>query len=150
MSKRLCIKSTMSNCSCVSSKLPASILLKSSTSLSSPNKCVLDISIFLKQSETFSSSPTCILAMAVIPIIAFIGVLISWLIRERKSDFASLACLADSYAFISDIFFLYSSSLSLVTSFMVHIAVTSPAISVRTIRIVCLSILIESSPHNFD
>ena len=117
----------MSNCSEPNSKFPASILLISSTSFNSPKRWALDISIFFRQSDTFSISPKFIRAMVVIPIMAFIGVLISWLILERKSDLAAFACLADSYAFTNDILFLYSSALSLVTSFTVHIATISCA-----------------------
>ena len=48
--------------------------------------------------------------MAVIPMIAFIGVRMSWLILERKSDFAWLARFRESYASSRACFAFFSSS----------------------------------------
>ena len=52
--------------------------------------------IFFRQSSTRSGSWLWDMAMAVIPMIAFMGVRISWDIWARKLLFASLASLAVS------------------------------------------------------
>ena len=78
--------------------LPLSILDISSTSLIRLSKWLLESPIFFRQSNTRSRSSICVVAMAVIPKIAFIGVLISWLIFDRNWLFASLADLALSSA----------------------------------------------------
>ena len=67
---------------------PDSILDISSTSLISSSKCAPESWIFFRQSAVFFSSPSVFSAMAVIPRMAFIGVLISWLILDKKSDLA--------------------------------------------------------------
>ena len=87
----LSISSDKLNSSSVSVIFPLSILLISSISLISPNKCLLDFVIFARQSFTFSLSLICVPAIAVIPIIAFIGVLISCDILDRNCVFAALA-----------------------------------------------------------
>ena len=57
-----------------------------------------EIPIFERQSATCSSSPMAWAAMALIPMMAFMGVRISWLMRERKSDLAAFACSAATSA----------------------------------------------------
>ena len=54
--------------------------------------------IFPRQSASLSGSPSCFSAMEVMPRMAFIGVRMSWLIRERNSDLAWFARRAPSYA----------------------------------------------------
>ena len=65
-----------------------SILLISNTSLIRLSRCLEEMEIFCRQSATRSRSPICATAKAVIPIMAFMGVRISWLMAERKSLFA--------------------------------------------------------------
>ena len=60
------------------------------------SRWLLDILIFSRQSSTRSGSWLWDMAMAVIPMIAFMGVRISWDIWARKLLFASLASLAVS------------------------------------------------------
>ena len=61
-------------------------------------RLMADTPIFCRQSEILASLPRLAAAMAVMPIIAFIGVRISWDIREIKSDFARLASRASTSA----------------------------------------------------
>ena len=82
-------------------KLPFSILDISSTSLISPRRWWLDKRIFWRQSFTRSWSPIWAAAISAIPVITFMGVRISWLMRERKSDFAAFAYFAASRALLS-------------------------------------------------
>ena len=82
--------------SSVKSILPDSILLMSSTSLISDSKWLLDTPIFLRHSLTRSGSSRCFSAMAVIPRMAFMGVLMSWLIRDKNSLLDALARVAAS------------------------------------------------------
>ena len=78
--------------------LPLSILAISSTSLIRFKRWLLAVVILARQSWIRSLSSRYLPAMAVIPIMAFIGVRISWLIRERNSFLAILAALAASKA----------------------------------------------------
>ena len=57
--------------------------------------------IFSIQSSILSCSSTWALAIVAIPMMAFMGVRISWLMRARKSDLAWLACSADFSASLS-------------------------------------------------
>ena len=75
---------SMFSSSSVSFILPASILDISSTSLISPSRCWLEKAIFFVYSCTFSEFLLSLSSSVVKPTIAFIGVLISWLILERK------------------------------------------------------------------
>ena len=62
------------------------------------NRCREERVILRRQFSTFPRSSRCALASVVIPIIAFIGVLISWLMEERKSLLARLASSASASA----------------------------------------------------
>jgi len=84
--------------SSLSSIFPDSILLISRISFINAKRCLLDTLILYRQSAIFSGLFKYISAIAIIPIIAFIGVRISWLIFERKFDLAWLARLVASYA----------------------------------------------------
>ena len=64
-------------CSAVNVNLPLSILDISKTSFISPSRCLLDNAIFLRQFFTCFGSSIWAVAIAVIPVIAFIGVRIS-------------------------------------------------------------------------
>ena len=66
-----------------------------------PSRWRLDRRIFFRQSFTLLPSCKWLSAISVMPAITFMGVRISWLIRERKSDFAILACFAASSAALS-------------------------------------------------
>ena len=87
-----------------SSILPLSIRLISRISLISDSRKREEMPILEMQSATCSSSPMCWAAMVLIPMIAFMGVRISWLMRERKSDLAALACSAATSAAASSSF----------------------------------------------
>ena len=78
----------------VSSSRPFSIMERSSTSLMSASRWLLDSMIFARQSSTFSGCPSFMRASSVMPMMAFIGVRMSWLMRERKSLLALLAATA--------------------------------------------------------
>ena len=80
---------------------PLSILDISRTSLIRLSRCWLESSIFFRQSSIFSGSFIWEKAIFVMPTMAFIGVRISWLMRERKSDFARFAFSALSSALLS-------------------------------------------------
>ena len=82
----------------ISSILPLSILDIFSTSLINFKRCPDACSIFPRQSITRSGSPIFSEAIRVIPIIAFIGVRISWDIFDKKILFARLARSACSWA----------------------------------------------------
>ena len=71
--------------------LPLSILDISRISLIRLSRYWEERSIFLRQSSTLSGSSFSLMAIPVIPMIAFIGVRISWDMRERKSLLARLA-----------------------------------------------------------
>ena len=69
---------------------PASIFEKSSTSLITPSRVCDDCSIWDRL--VFCSSFTTDFCVSFVsPTMAFTGVLISWLIRAKNSDFASVA-----------------------------------------------------------
>ena len=87
---------SMQNGPSISCIFPFSILDISRTSSIRASRWLLDILIFFRQSSTRSGSWLWDMAMAVIPMIAFMGVRISWDIRARKLLFASLASLAAS------------------------------------------------------
>ena len=95
--------------------LPDSIRLISSTSLIRPSRWRLEASILPSESLTRSLSSICAVAIAVIPIIAFIGVRMSCDILDKKSDFALLAMLAASKASLSALCCLISSLVILST-----------------------------------
>ena len=76
-------------------RMPLSIFDISSTSFISRSKCLLETLILLKQPLTFSGSNKLALAIAVIPIMAFIGVRISCDIDDRKLLLARLATCSD-------------------------------------------------------
>ena len=110
---------------------PLSIRLMSSTSLIRPSRCLLEIVILPSASKTRSLSSMCIPATAVMPRMAFIGVRMSWLIRDRKSLLAILADSARSAARAS-ISFCFS-SLWMISSILRMVSVmavgSSPSIS---------------------
>ena len=108
-----------------------SILLMSRISLMRLSRWLDETDIFFRQSATFSLSSRCAVASVVIPMIAFIGVRISWLMAERKSLFARFAFLASTRAF---------SRASFVSRSVASISVTSA----RTMH----TVLWFSSPHS--
>ena len=65
------------------------------------SRCWLDRLIFLRHSATRTRSSSRVDAIAAIPMIAFIGVRISWLMLERNWLLAMLAALAPSNALCS-------------------------------------------------
>ena len=75
--------------------LPLSILLMSSTSLIKPSKCLDEAEILPRQSLIFKGSSRCIPAIVVMPMMAFIGVRISWDILNKNRDFAAFALWAE-------------------------------------------------------
>ena len=75
-----------------------SILFISRISLIRLNRCLDEMDIFCRQSATLSRSPIWAIARAVMPITAFMGVRISWLMVERKSLFARFASSARARA----------------------------------------------------
>ena len=77
---------------------PLSILLMSSTSLMRLRRCWPEADIFRVYSRTFSGWSTSRSIRAVKPMMAFMGVRISWDILARKWLLASLALLAASRA----------------------------------------------------
>ena len=87
-----------SNASYLISILPLSILLMSSMSLISDSRCSEDSVTFSKHSRTLASSPILSSAMAVMPMMPFMGVRISCDMRDRKSVLARLACCASAKA----------------------------------------------------
>ena len=93
--------------------LPLSILATSKTSLMSDSRKRDDKAILFRHSLSRSGLPTFMPAMAVIPMIAFIGVLMSCDIRERNSLLAWLACSAATSAIRNVAFWRSSSSMSL-------------------------------------
>ena len=88
----------MSKGSSISTILLLSILDMSSTSLISISRCLEEKVILDRQSSTRAGSSTEAAAMVVMPIMAFKGVRISWLIRDKNSLLAVLACSAASMA----------------------------------------------------
>ena len=88
----------------------------SSTSLMSPSKCRLEVVIFVRQSFTRSGSSRYIEAMAVSPMMEFMGVRMSWLMELRKSVFARLARSASRKASSRALRFAISRSFTSVTS----------------------------------
>ena len=90
----LSISSESSNSSSTRSTLPDSILFISNTSFIRLSKCLLAWVIFARLSCTLSLSSMCAAAMAVIPMMAFIGVRISWDMEDKKSVFALFAASA--------------------------------------------------------
>ena len=85
-------------------RLPLSIRLISNTSLIRLSKYLLELDILRKHSDSFSGSSLWDSAIIPIPTMAFIGVRISWLIRDKKSLFALLASFAFLTAFSSFLF----------------------------------------------
>ena len=77
---------------------PLSILDISKISLMSASRNLAEFSTLSRQSRTRSGSSHDSLAMESIPMIAFMGVRMSWDMRERKSDLARLARSAISRA----------------------------------------------------
>ena len=78
----------------VRSIFPLSILDISRTSLTRLRRWRLDTLILLKQSRIFSGEERLAWAMAAIPMIAFMGVRMSWDMEERKFVLAELATRA--------------------------------------------------------
>ena len=111
----LCNNSPISNSSSVSKICPLSTLDISKTSLIKFNNNLEETIIFFKQSTIRSRSSICILAIVVIPIMAFIGVRISWLIRDKKSDLAWFADLATCRASWSNCLCRSSSRTSIIS-----------------------------------
>ncbi len=79
--------------------LPLSILDMSSTSLISPSRCWLEREIFFRQCCTCWRFSILAVAIAVMPTMAFMGVRMSWLMLDKNSLFALLACSAARWAF---------------------------------------------------
>ena len=79
---------------------PFSIFDMSRTSLIRLKRCFPERLIFFRHSSTLSRSSMCAAAIAVIPMMAFMGVRISWLMLERNRLFALLAALALSRALL--------------------------------------------------
>lgn len=75
-----------------------------------------DTEIFLRQSDTLALLSICASASAVMPVMAFIGVRISWLMEERKSLLARFASSAAESAFSSAALFFRSDRIRSVTS----------------------------------
>ena len=100
------------NGSLVSTIFPLSIFEMSSTSLMRLSRWSDAAPIFRRLSSVLSASSVCSFAICSMPMMAFIGVRISWLMRERNSDFAWLAASAAVMASFMD----SCSSFSVVTS----------------------------------
>ena len=94
--------------------LPLSILEKSRTPFMRESRVLLAFLIFAAYSRT-SSSWDSLSIISSIPITAFIGVLISWLICARKSDFALPATVAFSTASESCLFIFACDLITLFT-----------------------------------
>ena len=90
-----------SNSSWWTASFPLSILDMSKTSLSSDMRCLEEKLILWRQSATRPWFWIWAAAMVAIPMMAFMGVRISWLMRERKSRLAVLACCALASASLS-------------------------------------------------
>ena len=116
MDMRLSTVSGRSKSSSESPKFPLSIFAMSSTSLMSPSKWRLEVVIFVRQSFTRSGSSRYIDAMAVSPMMEFMGVRMSWLMEFRTSVFARLARAASRTASSSALRFAISRSFTSVTS----------------------------------
>ena len=91
---RLCIISEILHSCSLICTFPLSILLMSRISLIRLSKWLLEESTFCRLSFTCSLLSIWLAAMVVKPIMAFIGVRMSWDILERKVVFARLACCA--------------------------------------------------------
>ncbi len=94
MFTRLCISSGILHSWLWICSFPLSIRLISRISLISPNRWLLEERIFCRQSLTWSVRSIWLAAIVAKPIIAFIGVRISWLILDRKVVFAWFAFCA--------------------------------------------------------
>ena len=102
------MKSSISSGSTKSSSFnetfPLSILLISKTSLIRPSSCFEEVVILVRHAFTLSCLLISIAAMAVRPMMAFIGVRISCDILNKNCDFAELArCSTSSSALMSRI-----------------------------------------------
>ena len=86
--------STIENSLGLSDNLPLSIFEISNTSFISVNRLLLASDIFLRLLSTTSGSLTFFSVIVVNPIMAFIGVLMSWDMVDRKLVFALLASSA--------------------------------------------------------
>ena len=82
------------------------------------SRYTLDDSIFSRQSSVFTGSFTTLLAMVVMPLMAFMGVRISWDMRERKSVLARLT--ASALDFIIKEGMIFTSSFSSLRCSIVH------------------------------
>ena len=111
---------------------PVSILDISRISLSSDKRYLDEVSILSKQSFTRTGSSIFNLPMVLIPIIAFIGVLISWLILERKSDLALLAAFAAARASLKSCSCFAVSALCASRSLIILMAIISPLMEFST------------------
>ena len=96
--------------------LERSILLISSTLFIRLMRCPEDRDIFFRQSATRSLSSIWTAASSVMPMIAFIGVRMSWLMAERNSLLPRLASSARASASLSSSFLRRSSASMSVTS----------------------------------
>lgn len=88
--------------------LPLSMRLMSSTSLIRLGRCSLEVLIFRRYSLTSSLLSRCVSAREVKPMMAFMGVRMSWDMLLRNWVFARLACSAAVSAVESTSFFLRS------------------------------------------
>ena len=78
--------------------------LMSSMSLMSPSRCFALPSIFCRYSRVVSDRVSSLIARLPSPMIAFIGVRISWLMFDRKAVLALLAPSAEIRASLSALF----------------------------------------------
>ena len=118
---------------------PVSILDISRISLIRDSRYLDEASIFRKQSWTLGVSSIFICPMVLIPIMAFMGVLISWLILDRKSDLALFAALAAASASRKSCSCLACSALWLSSTFTSSMASTSVPTGLST-QISCMDI----------
>ena len=81
---------------------PDSMRLISRMSLMMLSRCCAERPIFCRCSRVSGEMPGSFRAMRSRPMMAFIGVRISWLMLERKAVFALFAWLASSSAMLSD------------------------------------------------
>ena len=95
---RFDVVSTMENVTGLRLSFPLSTLEMSSMSFIRVSRWLLARLTLRRHSPTASASPRFFSAIVVSPIMAFIGVRMSWLIVERKSVFALFATSAASFA----------------------------------------------------
>ena len=126
---RLCISSEMLHSCSLICTFPLSILLISRISLIRLSRWLLEESTFCRQSLTCSLLSIWLAAIVANPIIAFIGVRISWDILERNVVFARLACCAcisaSCSACVCSLCFLTLSVISFTTTMTIISSVSS-------------------------